>query len=209
MSEQKLGIYCVEGVPDQAGGEISARPMLEMLSHAHEFRFIHRIAVTREEFFHHFMKWARGEYSDYPILYLWYHGFPEGISLNAEDHNHRTSIRFKDITDVYNDTDYCWERRIIHFGACCTLTSDRDNREFLKHTRLVAISGYKKQVGWVDGIAMELLYLSYLYEIFAKDRRKIPLSEERMRACKNELKKKKSKGLVDELGFDIVVRSKK
>ena len=209
MSEQKLGIYCIEGEPDRAEGEISARPMLEMLSHAHKFRFVHRIAVTKPEFFHHFMKWARGKYSNYPILYLWYHGYREGISLNAEDDSHRTSIRFKDITDAYDATNCCWKNRIIHFGACSTLASIPDNRQFLKDTNLVAISGYTEEVGWVDGIAMELLYLSCLYGIFAKNRSRKYLNEKIMRDCRDRLKKKKSMGLVDELGFVIEVRRKK
>ena len=104
MKKQKPGIYCIEGVPDPVEGEVSARPTLEMLSQAHGIKFIHRTAATREEFEHHFMKWAETEYSCYPILYFWYHGYPKGISLNLEGPPHRTSIRFDYIIDAVADT---------------------------------------------------------------------------------------------------------
>ena len=211
QKQQKPGIYCIEGVPEHSEGEISARPMLEMLAQAHGIRFVHRIAVTEPEFFHHFIKWAEREDWDYPILYLWYHGYPEGISLNPEDPYHQTSIRFHDITDALRDCDKPLENCIIHFGACSTLgVENSDINQFLKDTYLTAISGYKNEVGWIDGAAMELLYLDCLYEIFGEDKRKTVLNPKIMRECRDKLKKKRSnKVLADHQNFEIRVRRSK
>ena len=211
MSEQKPGIYCIEGVPDRAEGEISARPTLEMLSQAHGVRFVHRVAVTRAEFFHHFMRWARRDDLDYPILYLWYHGYPKGISLNVEDDSHWTSIRFDDLTDAQEGTDYNWSDCIIHFGACSTLAGDKsDADKFLKRTNLTAISGYTKNVGWIDGAAMELLYLKCLLDIFGENKSRVYLKQEVMTECRDRLWKKfPGKYFADELGFSISVRGNK
>ena len=214
MSEQKPGIYCIEGVPDRAEGEISARPMLEMLSQAHGVRFIHRVAVTRAEFFHHFMRWARrdsGDYKDYPILYLWYHGYPNGISVNVEDDSHQTSIRFDGLTDAQVEANYYydWSKCIIHFGSCSTLAGDKSYADkFLKDTGLAAISGYTKDVKWIDGAAMELLYFNRLYDMFWGNRKH--LSQKVLKDCKSELKARSpSKEIMRALGFDIKVRRSK
>lgn len=208
MSEQKPGIYCIEGVPDRAEGEVSARPTLEMLSQAHGIRFIHRVAVTRAEFFHHFMRWARRDDYDYPILYLWYHGYPNGISVNVEDDSHRTSIRFDDLTDAQEGTDYNWSDCIIHFGSCSTLAGDKgDAGKFLKRTGLTAISGYTKDVGWIDGAAIELLYLNFLYDVLGKSTDEKYLTQEILRDCRKGLwNKSSSKEIMKALGFDIKVR---
>ena len=211
MSEQKPGIYCIEGVPDRAEGEISARPMLEMLSQAHGVRFIHRVAVTRAEFFHHFMRWARRDDYDYPILYLWYHGYPNGISVNVEDDSYRTSIRFDDLTDAQWGSDYNWSDCIIHFGSCSTLAGDKgDADKFLKCTGLTAISGYTKDVGWIDGAAMELLYLNCLYDIFRENRSRKYLTQDVLRNSRRRLvKESPSKEIMRALGFDIKIRRSK
>lgn len=214
MSEQKPGIYCIEGVPDPAEGEISARPTLEMLSQAHGFRFVCRTAATKQEFEHHFMKWVNMERKmrskKFPILYLWYHGYPEGISLNLEDAPHKTSIRFDDIADALEYT-FNLENCIIHFGSCSTLASeDSKVLSFLNENRLTAISGYTKDVGWIDGAAMELLYLNCLYDIFREDNRKRYLKQEILRKCRDRLKAKSpSKEIAGALGFDIKVRRSK
>jgi len=208
MPEQKPGIYCIEGVPERSEGEISARPMLEMLSQAHGFKFIHRIAVTRSEFFHHFKKWADRQDFNYPILYLWYHGYPEGISLNDDQEPHMTSIRFDDIT---NAQEYRLDDCIIHFGACSTLAEDDDRvRQFLKNTGLSAISGYKGEIEWIEGAAVELLYLNCLYDIFRRDMRLKKLSQSIMRDCRQKLRNRSpSKELVEDQNFDICVRRSK
>ena len=211
MSEKKPGIYCIEGVPEHSEGEISARPMLEMLAQAHGFRFVHRIAVTRPEFLHHFIKWAGREGWDYPILYLWYHGYPKGISLNVEQNTHLTSIRFEDIIDALDALEWNLEHCIIHFGACYTLAEDDDRvHDFLKNTSLVAISGYKGEIGWIEGAAVELLYLNCLYDIFGENKNRKYLRQPIMKDCRNRLwKKSPSKDLVEHLKFDICVRRSK
>lgn len=191
--------------------------MLEMLAQAHGFRFVHRIAVTRSEFFHHFIKWAEREDWDYPILYLWYHGYPEGISLNVEQSPHLTSVRFTDLTDAlappeYNAApEYNLERCIIHFGTCSTLAEDDDRvNQFLKNTGLAAISGYKGEIGWIEGAAVELLYLNCLYDIFGENKNRKYLHQSIMAECRNRLWiKSPSKDLVEHLKFDICVRGSK
>ena len=211
MSEQKPGIYCIEGVPNREEGEISARPMLEMLSQAHGFRFIHRVAVTRAEFFHHFIRWGRRKDFRYPILYLWYHGYPNGISLIAEGDSHRTSIRFKDITDAQEVSKYNLSGCVIHFGACSTLAGDNsDAEEFLNCTSLTAISGYSEEVGWIEGAAMDLLYLNCLYDFLGEDNESWSFEQEILEECRRKLKKHfPGKDIVDKLGFDIKVRRSK
>ena len=112
------------------------------------------------------------------------------------------------IVDAQGDSEYSWEGCIIHFGACSTLSAD--SGQFLKDTRLDAISGYTDEVGWIDGAAMELLYLNCLYDIFGKNKNRKYLNQEIMREIRDKVvQSSPSKELANHTNFSISVREGK
>ena len=52
---------------------------------------------------------------------------------------------------------------IVHFGSCSTLnTTEKNITDFINRTGCALISGYKKDVPYIDSSAFELLYFNVL-----------------------------------------------
>ena len=85
MAKRKKGIFCLEtdswwGVADRTTME----PMLKVLESAAVWKvpYIHRDVATREEFEHYLRQWRQKKLStDYPVLYLGFHGAREKLSV--------------------------------------------------------------------------------------------------------------------------------
>lgn len=71
-----------------------------------------------------------------------------------------TYITLKEIADVLEDK---LNGIIVHFGSCSTLnTTEKNITDFIKRTGCALISGYKKDVPYIDSSAFELLYFNVL-----------------------------------------------
>ena len=188
------GIYCIEGVwPDRY--ETSARPLLELLGDYHEIPTVHRIATNVGQFKHRLQQWANAEMV-FAILYLWYHGSPGSVSPSEED-----DFKLEEIADAL---DGCCSKCLIHFGSCKTLKLDPDRvGGFLERTGAVAVSGYTKNVGWIEPIALELLYLDHLQQTIASKRNQQYIDDSIMREVSGEMSKRHVRRLVDRSGFVI------
>ena len=63
----------------------------------------------------------------------------------------------------------------MHFGSCATMSADSSRlQEFLDETKLTAISGYEIDVGWIEPLALESIYLHYLRKSCKKLRAEQP-----------------------------------
>lgn len=90
------GIFCLETIWFDTDDSTSIRPALEMLKASYlKTRFIHRNAVTKDEFFFHIERWIELEASEYPILYLGYHGEEGNISLVDNDERYDDENRIE------------------------------------------------------------------------------------------------------------------
>ena len=93
-------------------------------------------------------------YSNYTVLYIAYHGRKNRICIGNE------YITLKEIADVLEDK---LNGIIVHFGSCSTLnTTEKNITDFIKRTGCALISGYKKDVPYIDSSAFELLYFNVL-----------------------------------------------
>jgi len=53
------------------------------------------------------------------------------------------------------------EKRIIHFGSCSVLKYDKDKiRDFMDKTGAAVVTGYTKDVDWIESAAFEMTYLA-------------------------------------------------
>ena len=150
------GIYCIETVWGEPKDRTSVRGALEILDSARSAPYVHRDAATTAEFHFYLEEWLSGP--DHAILYLCFHGSEGGkLWFQTVDGS----------ADLVNDEviserliDRC-KNRAVHFGTCSVL-DDMDAMQFLEATRASAVSGYRKDVDWMQSTAFDLLLLDEL-----------------------------------------------
>lgn len=166
----KRGIWCLETVWFDSESNASMRPMLELVNSLYGTPFVHRNAVTRDEFFYFLDAWVnvgRGSEREYPILILSYHGSQGTICLKDDPTIDWSDDESLGVSDSVVTLDEIQQRlagqcrdRVIHFSSCSSLDVRHDNIEdFLDQTEASAISGYTKEVPWTQALALDLLYL--------------------------------------------------
>ena len=158
------GIFAVEA-NWQDRAEPSARPMLSMVSGYHDAELVHRVADTRDEFLNHLRSWD--EYDQgFCLVHLWFHGSPGAVSVGGDD---CSNISLDHILDSYGAHPNNWRNCVMHFGACSVMAAhSSDLRRFLEQTELSAVSGYEVDVGWVEPLAFESMYLDVLLAQLSK-----------------------------------------
>ena len=86
----------------------------------------------------------------YAILYIAYHGRKICICFGNE------YITLKEIANLLEGK---LRGIIVHFGSCSTLNTTQTNiTNFITRTECSFISGYKKDVEYIDSTAFELVY---------------------------------------------------
>lgn len=153
------GVYCLETVWFGGNDKSTVRPMLEMLDNLWGVPFIHRDAVTREEFFHYLHAWCDNEdLRQYNMLYLGYHGEAGGIWLN-NDEGYPAAKKVA-LSTLMDELDGKCKNRLVHFSSCSTIdVESQDVKDFLDHTQASGISGYKSNVDWMQSMAFDALYV--------------------------------------------------
>ena len=146
-------IACLESLWDKdIEHRLSVAPILELSSTINNVKFIHLSCNTIEELAHHLnlLKKKRG----YGILYLAFHGRPGRIVLND------TPIDLEVLADFMGKGFENW---VIHFGCCETMRVGKKKKmNFIKRTRASMITGYRTEVDWINGTAMDMLLLNFL-----------------------------------------------
>ena len=169
---RRRGIWCLETVWYQPENNLSVRPILELMNALYGTPFVHRNAVSKEEFWFFVEAWLNAEEEDeeFPILVLSYHGSQGTVSLR-EDHD----IDWND-KDTWNESvvtldeisrrleDRC-ENRVIHFSSCSSLdVTHSDISDLVDKTGASAVSGYTKEVDWIEAMSFELIYMKRIQE---------------------------------------------
>lgn len=141
-------------------GQGHSRACIELASpkSPHEGSLLHFSVATEHEFEYRLKKWALREFSDYPILYLGFHGDAGVISLDDEF----------EVTLEYlgNVLESRCKHRVVHFGSCLTMAVNEEClNEFRQRTGALAVLGYEKTVDWIDSMAFEILLLGRLQSV--------------------------------------------
>ncbi len=192
----KKGIFSIEGDwnPDLRK-HYSVEAGLRLLKEAEGIPYIHRRVGTAEEFEYYLHQWTLKKYEGYPILYLSFHGGPEGFWL-PEDKKRRNTVTLDMLGDLLEDK--C-RGRIIHLGACATMAMHNSRpKKFMQKTSALAVCGYTEEVGWTVSTAFEVI-LFYRMQRRAFNR----AGAQRIHRDVDML----AKGLVQKLGFKMKVRS--
>ena len=193
--KKKRGIFAIEGEwESDLRGNLSFRPILDLVGKLTGAPYVHRDAATQEEFFYYLDKWTQARYATFPILYLGFHGEEESIIIG----DGRSSERFILLEDLAERLEGRCKQRIFYFGSCATLEIDeRKLQTFLRRTDALAICGYRNEVGMMKSAAFELLLLETLMSN--------SLQINGARAMKSSIERSE-RSLCKELGFRMVVR---
>lgn len=152
MSKQR-NIYCIEGNwNSNPRSRQSIRPILDILYHSCNIKYVYRKCNTKAEFFKVLRQFTFSRYKNYSILYIAFHGKPDGICIGKE---------FVTLADISSVLEGCLTDCIVHFGSCGTLRVKRlliD--DFLTGTGALMISGYRKQVDFVESTAWEMIWFA-------------------------------------------------
>ena len=196
------GIFCIETVWFGNEDRTSIRPMLEFLESAYtQVPFIHGDAVSLDEFKYHLVRWMVTEPSEYPILYLGYHGESGNISLidDQVSYDFETKIEFGEISQFL--AGKC-KNRVVHFASCGTLdVSTKEAESFLEETGASSVSGYRDDVNWIESMAFELLFLERMQRSGRKS-----LTPKVMKKCRDDITQMSPDSeLSKHLGFNMWV----
>ena len=202
------GIYCIECT---WGDNYSVKGPLSLVTAVHGAPMIHRVVGSSQDFEKSLTIWSKRIMKNvkYAVLYLGFHGFAKGLQV-GKDAPLRNYVRWEQIADLVADLDpgeWRWEQSLIHFGACSTMdAADSDLEAFLKETRVEAISGYTRDVGWMASTAFDLMYLDALLTEIAAD--EIDGVEARTaRLCRDRLlNSAETKDFATSLGFRMVTK---
>jgi hypothetical protein len=142
-------IACVEGYWDNWRDDSTVRPLLEILNaRTTGFRYLHRQLSTEEELSSVLSR--VGKSPSYALVYFAFHG------SNGDIYIEDVSVSLERLGEMFGQR---YIGRIVHFSSCSTLKCHPDRiNAFLSATGVAMISGYTKDVDWIESAAFELLY---------------------------------------------------
>ena len=146
-------IACLESFwNEDVVNRLSVVPVLELLSKTNGTSSIYLTCNTMQEF-----EYNLGIYKGIKgcgILYLAFHGYPGGIRLPD------LKIDIETLASLMGRKFRNW---IIYFDSCSTLKIEKERiLNFLTKTGAIMVMGYKNQLNWIDGAAIDLLVLDRL-----------------------------------------------
>ena len=158
-----LGVYSIEG--DWKSPEVMpSATILQGWTQVRGASLTLESAATRDELLDYLRMWSEAEAS-YGILYL---RFPRwegnGLLLNASG-GAGAGVGIEEIASCVEKAEYSNENCILHLGPCWPkLATTEEMERLVERTGFAAISGYANEVGWVESLAFDLLYLERLAE---------------------------------------------
>lgn len=149
-------IACLDHAWSRENGHpLTARALLELVTGYHGIRLAYRCWHTSEELAEGIAALAAlPRRPAYRILYLAAHGKPGGFNAG------RTWWGLEDVAAHMERAFAGW---IVHFDACQTLEVRPAALErFLAATGAAAVSGFRREVDWLESASLDQLYLYWL-----------------------------------------------
>lgn len=137
--------------------QTSVLPTLELLQRMGVVEeFAHRHVLGADEF-RNYLSW-RGvgrRTAKYGVIYLAFHGSGQGLRVGASD------VSLDELAELLGPVPGV----VVHLGSCSVLRSKEvEVRRFLKATGAQMVSGYERDVEWMDSAALDTAWLGYLAE---------------------------------------------
>jgi hypothetical protein len=125
--------------------------LLEVLRATEGVRFIHLTSSTVPELQFNVAQIPR--YRSYGLLYLSFHGSKGAINLIDG-----SRVTAQDLADMMRGVLDGW---FVHFAACSVVMATAELTEFMSTTGARLVTGYDRNVEWIEGAAMDLLVLDW------------------------------------------------
>lgn len=152
MRYRKRNIACLESMWNgHIENKLNVLPTLELISKTMDSKFSHLTCNTREELQYNLNLLCKRNYG---VLYFAFHGSPGRIHL------HRDRVKLPDLAAMMNHRFTNW---IIHFGTCSTLRKPTAVRDFVEKTRVSLVTGFTRDVDWIESSSFELLLFKALH----------------------------------------------
>lgn len=131
------------------------------------------------------------------LLYLGYHGEASGIWLNNDDgYPAEKKIALSTLT---HELEGKGNNKLVHFSSCSMIDVDsQDVKDFLDRTLASGISGYNRDVDWMQSMAFDALYIEQLFKSLGD---RVRLARNVVQDCKSNLKRQPYKDFADSIGF--------
>ena len=109
----------------RAEGSEQRGPILRMLESLKDLKvpYEHRTVATKEELRHCLDRYLKPTYKTHPLLYLAFHG--GGADKNPESGIELSKGNWVDLSELADITKDRCANRIIHFGACSVMKTDK------------------------------------------------------------------------------------
>ncbi|CAN5400810.1 hypothetical protein BH10ACI2_BH10ACI2_19480 [soil metagenome] len=146
-------IFCLESQWDNnLEKKLSVLPLLELAEKTCSINFIHLTCNTFAEFKYNLG--LRPNRKSYGLLYLAFHGTKGTIQLHEKEHQ----LGFDELAKMFGSKFSGWA---LHFGSCSTLKNSEELvRTFMHETGIKLVTGYCKNVEWVESSALDLIIFS-------------------------------------------------
>ena len=208
MEKNERGVFCIESV----GAVESFKPTLKLLADVNQLNFpilgnAVRSVRKRNDLMNSIREWGERPDYKYPILWMWGHGSRDGFYV--EDSALGDSrLDLGSLADIAGNS---WGGCLVHFASCSTLAGDDACYRLLKESGLQGISGYSKDVYWIQSFAFEMLYMQFLQEVLIGGPKSYPeggIPEKSLAKCRERLfDSRMCSGLIDHLGFRMITRA--
>lgn len=185
-------IFCIEGSwSNDFKDKASILAALEFLKCNAEIDFIRKECIEPEAFKVLLQTAMQKGYVKYGIVYLAFHGSSRCLHIGK-----RKKIDLAAIADIIEDSA---QNKIIHFGSCSTLkgVTAWELKRFLNKTGAAAISGYTKDIDFIESTVLDILYFKKCQQYI-----RTPLVK-----TQRDMKQYYGK-LIAELGFKIYFNKK-
>lgn len=177
MTFRSRNIVCLESFWEaRLENRLDVQPMLELLEKTETCKYIHLSCNTVAELDYNLRLVSRRRAG---VLYLAFHGSPGKLHVG------KTKLPIDDLAEMMGEKFRNW---IIHFGSCSIFRSPVAVERFADSTQAALLTGYTRDVEWIESTAFELL----LFQQFATYRSARII-------CRNVHKKHSE--FVDQLGF--------
>jgi hypothetical protein len=162
--------------------KISIEAALRFIKDVCNYDYHHRRVAMKEDFFFYLKK---AKYKHFAIVYLAFHGSKGCIYLGDNE-------QVLSLDEIAESCGSYLEGKIVHFGSCGTLNLGQDDLlDFKKWTGAKHVSGYTRNIDFVDSSFFDIAYFRWLGKY-----KKTGYVDNRL--------KKEYPGLYERLGFVMV-----
>lgn len=150
-------IWLMEGQwSDRADDHSSVRPALTVLEDLRLAKVARRHVNREDDLVDELRQWGLKRNDSYGVGYLALHGSPSSVYVRSE------RITLQHLARRLSEIDVDLHGRVLHLGSCAVLRSTAGAQELLDATGLSLITGYTRDVEWVESMALDLLLMNAL-----------------------------------------------